>query len=109
MQWLTSMAFPKQHFGNALLAELWELVTEMGAKDTPRSSLKVCFGLFFSFNLFFLFSAYHLTDYILVNVHFAVEQEKELVELILMFRQAGFPLSKKKCAAWHISMPMRTK
>ena len=106
MQWLTSMPSPIQHFGNVLLAELWELVTEAGVKDTPRSALKVCFGLsfIFIFNLFFLFSAYCLPDYILVNVHFAVEQEKELVKLIWMFSRAGFPLSKKKSAQLGISV-----
>ena len=46
---------PYTTFRNMLLAELWELVTEVGAKDTPRSSLKVCFGLSFIFNLFFSF------------------------------------------------------
>ena len=51
---------------------------------------------FFFFNLFFLFSTYHLPDYILVNVHFAAEQEKELVKLILMFSCACFLLSKKR-------------
>ena len=91
---LTGPEVPIQHFGNVLLAELRELVTEAG--DTPKSSLKVCFGLSFIFNLFFLFSAYHLTDSILINVHFAVEQEKELVKLILTFSQAGFLLSKNK-------------
>ena len=54
MQWLTSTASPVQHFGNVLLAELWELVTEVGAKDTPRSSLKVCFGLSFIFIFYFI-------------------------------------------------------
>ena len=68
------------------------------------------FYFYFLFLIFFfLFSAYHLPDYILVNVHFAVEQEKELVKLILTFSHAGFPLSKKKCTAWHISIPKRTK
>ena len=32
----------------------------------------------------------------LVHVHFSVEEEKELVELILTFSHAGFPLLKKK-------------
>ena len=108
-QWLTNMEFPIQHFGNILLAKLRELVTEVGAKDTPKSSLKVCFGLSLFLINFFLFSAYHVKDYILFNVHFAVEQKKELVKLILTFSWAGFQLSKNKCAAWHISMPMRTK
>ena len=53
VQWLTSTASPIQHFGNMLLAELWELVTEVGAKDTPRYSLEVCFGLSFIFIFYF--------------------------------------------------------
>ena len=61
VQWLTSVAFPTQHFGNMLLAKLWELVTEVGANDAPRSSLKVWISHYlifnFNFQFFFLFSA----------------------------------------------------
>ena len=95
MQWLTSMALSIQHFGNVLLAKLWELVTEVGAKDTPRSSLKVCFSLSFFKNLF-SFQCIPFNRLYTGQCTFSVEQETELVKLILTFGQAGFPLSKKK-------------
>ena len=40
------------HFGNGLRATSRGLGTDREAKDTPRSSLKVCFGLSFIFNFF---------------------------------------------------------
>ena len=40
------------HFGNGLQAMSRELGIDWEAKDTPRSSLKVCFGLSFIFNFF---------------------------------------------------------
>ena len=39
-------------FGNGLRAASRGLGTNQEAKDTPRSSLKVCFGLSFIFNFF---------------------------------------------------------
>ena len=40
------------HFGNGLRAASRGLGTDREAKDTLRSSLKVCFGLSFIFNFF---------------------------------------------------------
>ena len=40
------------HFGNGLRAMSRGLGTDREAKDTPRSSLKVCFSLSFILNFF---------------------------------------------------------